>query len=321
MSPRVSPQDISVVVCAYTELRWNELLDAVASVKQQTVAPHEIIVVVDHNQRLLERARTTLSGVRLLENSEARGLGGARNSGVAAAQGSVVAFLDDDAIAAPDWLERLAAGYTDERIAGVGGAIEPMWRHGQPSWFPAEFNWVVGCTYRGMPQTRAAVRNLIGCNMSFRREVFGTIGTFRLGYGNDETELCIRLRQRCPDAVLMYEPAAKVSHQIPADRGRWAHFRSRCYFEGGSKAVVSWLLGAGDGLATERAYTARTLPSGVVREVFYTLRTRDTAGIARAATIVAGLGFTTAGYLVGRLTTAQAARRRGWVEHVPSKAV
>ena len=62
---------------------------------------------------------------------------------------------------------------------------------------PREFNWVVGCTHRGMPSTTAPVRNLIGCNMSFRREVFSRIGGFRDQIGRvgarpsgcDETEL------------------------------------------------------------------------------------------------------------------------------------
>src|SRR5215210_1027234 len=99
---------VSVVICAYTEERWSDLELAVESLTRQTRAPLEVIVVADHNQALTERARSALSGVTVVENAEHPGLSGARNTGVAASTGAVVAFLDDDAVADPAWLERLA---------------------------------------------------------------------------------------------------------------------------------------------------------------------------------------------------------------------
>lgn len=306
--------DISVVICAYTEERWRELVSAVESVRSQSVRPVEIIVVSDHNPALLERVHRELPDVVGVANREAKGLGGARNSGVTASSGSVIAFLDDDAVASPGWLSAFQAAYEDDLVVGVGGSIEPIWSDGRPAWFPDEFGWVVGCTYRGMPKSPADVRNLIGCNMSYRREAFVTVGGFRLGYGCDETEFCIRLQGHWPDRVLRYVPAAKVFHQVPASRARWRHFRSRCYFEGGSKAVVSWLVGRRQGLASERAYTRRVLPAGFGRAVRDAVVHRDLSGLARAGAIVAGLGFTTAGYLRGKLSVVEAAERRGWYD-------
>lgn len=310
----------SVVICAYTEKRWDDLVAAVTSIQQQTCLPDEIIVVVDHNPNLLERVRTQLTGVTAIANQEAQGLGGARNSGLAVAKGDVIAFLDDDAVAAPDWLEQLNVGYQDENVLGVGGAIEPLWASSQPAWFPEEFQWVVGCTYRGMPQSSAPVRNLIGCNMSLRREVFATLGGFRLGYGCDETEFCIRVHQQWPQKLLLYNPNAKVKHKVPADRARWSYFRSRCYFEGRSKAVVSWLVGRKAGLDSERSYTLRTLPQGVLRGIADTVLHSDKAGFARAFFIMAGLATTTLGYLSGSLSVMEAARERGWSEQPQQRA-
>lgn len=306
--------DVSVVICAYTEDRWDDLVAAVESVQRQHILPRETIVVVDHNPRLLERVRAEISGVVTVENTGTRGLGGGRNTGVATAQGGVIAFLDDDAMAAPDWLEQLVAGYEDGDVLGVGGAPHPLWRGGRPKWFPDEFNWVVGCAYRGMPETAMAVRNLFGCNMSYRRQVFETIGGFRLGYGCDETEFCIRARQHWPHKVLLYRPEARVYHQVPTSRSCWRYFFSRCYFEGRSKAVLSWLLGAKDGLSSERTYTLRVLPRGIMRGVADAIVRRDYAGLARAAAIAAGLAITTAGYLTGKVSVADAARERGYVE-------
>jgi glucosyl-dolichyl phosphate glucuronosyltransferase len=312
---------VSVVICAYSEDRWLDLLAAVDSVLGQTHRDCEIIVVIDHNPALLDRVRASLPDVLAIENREQRGLGGARNSGIAVALGDIIAFLDDDAMAASDWIEKLAAEYEEPAVVGVGGSIEPMWQGRRPAWFPEEFYWVVGCTYRGLPQSARPVRNLIGCNMSFRRELFEQIGTFRLGYGCDETELSIRVGQRWPHTVLLYQPLAKVSHRIAETRSTWSYYSTRCYFEGGSKAVVAWLSGSKDGLASERSYTLRVLPRGVLRNLADAIVHGDRAGIGRAGAIVAGLFITTAGYVVGTLFTKQAARRRGWYEQAQQPSI
>lgn len=309
----MTPNTFSVVLCAYTEARWDDLAAAVESLRAQTLPAHEIIVVVDHNPALLVRAARGLAGAQVLANSGARGLSGARNSGLAAATGSLIAFLDDDAIAAPDWLARMEAAYTDPRVLGVGGAITPLWPADRPAWFPSEFDWVVGCTYRGMPEQPAPVRNLIGCNMSFRREVFDLVGGFRIGrvgalsigQENDETELCIRLGAARPDGLLLYTPAAGVRHRVTSGRTAPSYFLRRCFSEGMSKAALARQVGRARGLSAERAYTLRTLPGGVARGCAETLRGRP-AGLLRAGAIVVGLGATAAGYLAGKLRRAPA---------------
>jgi glycosyltransferase involved in cell wall biosynthesis len=308
---------VSVVICAHDQRRWESLVGAVASVEAQSEKPSEIIVAIDHNEPLLEQVRALLPRVTAIPNDLARGLGGARNSGVHAASGSVVAFLDDDAVADPEWLARLGAEYSDPSVAGVGGGILPMWPGVRPRWFPDEFDWVVGCTYRGLPTGRAPVRNLIGCNMSFRRELLEELGGFRLGYGCDETELCIRLRQRHPDLTVLYLPQARVHHVVPESRARVAYFLTRCFFEGESKAVVSQIVGRTDGLASELSYTKKVLPAGIVRGVADLARHGDVYGVARAAAIVGGLTTTGAGYAVGRARARRAAALRGWEGNLP----
>lgn len=300
---------VSVVICAYTEARWDDLQAAVSSVQQQSLLPRELVVVVDHNQALLQRALAEMPTVTVLENQEAPGLSGARNTGVWAASGALIAFLDDDAVAEPDWLQLLAQACENPDVLGCGGLVEPTWRAGQPTWFPEEFHWVVGCSYRGLPRTRSAVRNLIGSSMCIRREVFESIGGFRSDVGRvgkhpvgcEETELCLRALQRWPERMFLYEPAARIRHAVPDNRTHWSYFCSRCFFEGRSKARVAQLTGARDGLASERSYTARALPQGLARNAMQVLTQRDVAGGARAGAIVAGLAITTAGYLSGLL--------------------
>ncbi len=298
--------DVSVIICAYTERRWHDTLAAVASAAAQSYPALEIIVVVDYNPSLYQRLKAELPDVTVVANHEAPGLSGGKNTGIAVARGDIVAFLDDDAIAAPDWLKFLVDSYRGD-VAGVGGLTLPLWQTSRPSWFPGEFDWVVGCTYIGMPASGAPMRNLLGGNASFRREAFTTVGGFRSGIGRsgrglpaggEETEFCIRLRQRSPRTVLLFDNRAVIWHRVPDARSRFSYFLTRCYAEGLSKALVTSNVGVGDGLSAERSHAMRALPSGVRRGIADAAR-GDEAGLARAGAIVAGLAAAVAGYCAG----------------------
>jgi glycosyltransferase involved in cell wall biosynthesis len=299
----------SVVICAYSLERWPDLVEAVDSLRAQLVGRPEIVVVVDHNDALLERSRAELPADIVVPNQHQRGLSGARNTGVAAASGEVVAFLDDDAIAAKDWLQRLGDAYTGPEVLGVGGLVVPRWAGGRkPRWFPREFGWVVGCSYLGQPTRIAPVRNLIGANMSYRMDVLLAAGGFREGIGRigrrplgcEETELSIRALQRFPGGQVLFDPGARVEHTVPRSRQGPRYFLERCYAEGLSKALVTRLVGTASGLSSERTYTLRVLPRGVLAGLIAGVR-GDIAGFGRAVAIVVGLATTTLGYVVGRL--------------------
>jgi glucosyl-dolichyl phosphate glucuronosyltransferase len=298
---------ISVVICAYTEKRWPATLAAVESLRTQSLLPTEIILVVDYNPALFDRLVAAMPDVVVLENRQEPGLSGGRNTGIAQASGEVIAFLDDDAVADRDWLKYFAESYADRAVAGVGGLTLPRWETQRPRWFPEEFDWVIGCTYAGMPRSRAPVRNLMGGNASFRREVFEIAGMFRNGIGRsagkrplgcEETELCIRLSQCSPDSVLLFDNRAVIQHLVSAARCRFSYFRSRCFAEGFSKAQIAASVGVADGLSTERRYISGALPRGVARGAADTLR-GDLWGLGRAGAIVSGLAVTAAGYAAG----------------------
>ncbi len=310
--------DVSVIICTYTENRWDALLAAVDSIRAQSAQLREIIIVVDHNPTLLARASEQFTEAVVVENREPRGLSGARNSGVAVAQGNLIAFLDDDAIAETIWVERMAECFADPLVLGVGTLIAPIWETNRPAWFPEEFYWVVGCTYRGLPQTTATVRNLFGGSMCLRREIFAEVGGFWNGVGRvdtrpmgcEETELCIRARQHWPEKILLYNPCISIQHRVPASRARWHYFSARCYAEGRSKAMISRSVGASHGLSSEWTYTWKILPRGVVRGLADALLKHDLMGLARAGAIVAGLVITTAGYLQQSVFQSLTKRRR-----------
>ena len=323
VAPGARPGDgaptVSVVISAYTEARVASLLEAVASVRRQTRPADRIVVVVDHNDRLLARLRAELPDLVVVPNGGPRGLSGARNSGVAAASGDVVAFVDDDALAEPDWLERLARPYETPEVVGVGGAIEPLWTAGAaPRWFPDEFLWVVGCTYRGVTTTAGPVGKLIGCNMSFRRDVLtgvggfriGRVGTLSIGREGDETEVCIRLALQRPGARLWYDPAARVHHRVDGNRVRFSYFCRRCLSEGLSKARLSRAFGSAVALDAERRYV-RTLLRGLVRDGVRAVARRDLEAAWRAGTIVAGSAVVSTG-LLAAFVGLRVTGTRGW---------
>jgi GT2 family glycosyltransferase len=148
--------------------------------------------------------------------------------------------------------------------------------------------------------------------MSFRRDVLLALGGFRLGYGCDETEFCIRLRQRWPEQKVLYVPDAKVFHHVPSNRTRLRRFLARCYFEGGSKAVVARLVGASPALSSEYHYARMILPRAVRRGIAEFLGHGDAYGLARAAVTVAGLLSAAAGYAAASVSAVKAAEVRGW---------
>ena len=312
----------SVVVCAYTKNRWNDALEAIVSLINSDIPPLEIILVIDHNTELYNRFRLhfdTIDIVKVIENQDVQGLSGARNSGIMASKGEYIGFLDDDAIADPVWLSRMTTWCEeDESILGVGSKVDPIWVDGDVSWFPSEFNWTVGCTYNGMPETPSAIRNPFGCSMVIRKSIFNLVGGFRTGTGRvgevplgcEETELSIRAQQRCPSMTFIFDPYARIGHKVPGKRLTWSYFLSRCYHEGISKALLARLVGAQDSLSAEKGYTLRVLPKGVLKGIVDFLFRFDFNGLARAVAIVAGLFTTGFGYLVGLTKTTRSSAQQ-----------
>jgi glycosyltransferase involved in cell wall biosynthesis len=303
-------REASVVICAYMMDRWTELKDSVVSVRRQTIPPKEVFLVIDYNDTLQRRAETEIAGgiVRVVANKYGRGLSGGRRTGAELASGEVIVFLDDDAVAEPDWLEPLLNAYDDSQVLGSGGAIQPNWQR-RPSWFPPEFNWVVGCTYDGMPVgPDNRLRNPIGASMSVRTDVFRTLGGFASELGRregggavlgvvaescEETEFAIRASRLFPGGIWRYCPGSRVHHLVPVQRSTWRFFIRRCRMEGRAKAVLTTLAGPRDSLGSERRYVV-VLGRSFMRDLVM-------GRVRRAGAIFIGLAVTTLAYANARL--------------------
>ena len=303
--------DASIIICCYADERFADVCEAIRSALDQTVAC-EVVEVVDHNPGLQARLEGLFPQVNVVENGQARGLSGARNSGIAASRGALVVFLDDDAAADPTMVAAMEAAAANTAVLGVGGRILAQWRGPAPAWFPAEFLWVVGCTYEGMAPGR--VRNLIGAAMGVRRSVSDAVGGFDAGLGRtaaglplgcEETELCIRAAQAHLGCRFVYAPEAVCRHKVGRARATWTYLATRCYAEGLSKASLATLVRSDAALSTERSYVLRVLPRGVLRGLGAIVK-GDMSGPLRAAAIVVGFACTLFGYAVGRARSRRA---------------
>jgi GT2 family glycosyltransferase len=298
----------TVVVCAYTLDRLQLTERCLRAVLGQQPAPDQLVVVVDHNEELRARLSASFTTVEVVTSGGPRGLSGARNTGIEVALGDIVVFVDDDAEPAQGWLEAILTGFQGEETLVVGGHAVAAWESGQPAWFPDEYLWVVGCSYRGQ-RTSGRIRNPIGCNMAFRRAVFETVGGFdssvgRMGtipLGAEETELCARLHRSVPGAGIAILEDAVVRHAVPASRGRIGYFIRRCYYEGISKAVLQRLVD-GSALAPEGDYVLRTLTGGTAGRLVRALRLdRPATQLRQIAVLWLGLASASIGYVHGRI--------------------
>lgn len=288
---------VSIIICAHSTDRWEQLRNALDSAVSER--PDEVLVVIDHNVDLLRLAKDGVESrgsqppVRVVANDNAQGLSGARNTGIALTDSAITAFIDDDAEALPGWLGHLISPFDDPTVVAVGGRALPARPDHFPAWWPHEYDWVVGCSWTGLPEVLTEVRNVIGCTMAFRREALVATDGFdvRLGRvganaaGCEETELCMRLSRG--GARVLYEPKATVLHHI--DRGRLTprYFLRRCWAEGRSKALIRRTLGAGS-LGPERRFAVEALRRSFRNGAGAILR-RDASGIACAAATLGGL--------------------------------
>ncbi len=214
---------MSVIISAYSEDRIEDVRDVIRSLKSQTYKNLEKIIVVDRNRNTFNILMKYINNdVNLVFHESPPGLSGARNTGIANANGDLISFLDDDSIASETWAETIMEDFDEsaDDVIAIGGIIRPIWIGREPIWLPRELYWTIGCTYDGFRKEKGYVERLFGSNMVFRKEIFEIIGGFNPDLGRinnrqlvgEETELFIKISNY--GYKVLYDPDAVIYHKI-----------------------------------------------------------------------------------------------------------
>lgn len=196
---------VSVVVCAYNAERTMD--SCLASLKELNYPNYEVIVVNDGSRDRTLEITQRYDYVRLI-NQENKGLSVARNVGMAAATGEIMAYTDSDCMVDPDWLTYLVAKFLSSGVAAVGG----------PNLSPPEDSLVPACVAvsPGVPThillSDEVAEHIAGCNMAFRREILEEINGFNPIFrtAGDDVDICWRLQDK--GYTIGFSPTAIVWH-------------------------------------------------------------------------------------------------------------
>jgi O-antigen biosynthesis protein len=195
---------VSVVVCSYNGERT--IRDCLQGLRKLDYPNYEVIVVNDGSKDRTEAIAKEF-GFRLI-STENRGLSSARNTGMRAAKGEIVAYIDDDAIPDPHWLTYLAASYLRTNHMGIGGPNLPP--RGDSPTADCVANSPGNATH--VLLTDDVAEHIPGCNMSFRKEALEAIGGFdeRFRIAGDDVDLCWRIQEQ--GWTVGFNPVAMVWH-------------------------------------------------------------------------------------------------------------
>ena len=212
--PRTLPR-VSVVVCAYNAA--DTLDECLTSLEHLTYSDFEVIVVNDGSRDRTGDIARRHAACRVIDLDHA-GLSAARNAGLAAATGDIVAYTDADVRVDPDWLTYLVQPFANADVVAAGGLSLP----------PIDSPWMAHCVARapGGPThvllDDCTAEHVPGCNLAVRRDALRAIGGFNPIYlrAGDDVDVCWRLQNS--GGRIEFVPAALVWHHHRASvRAFW----------------------------------------------------------------------------------------------------
>lgn len=301
---------ISAIIPTYNRDRY--IGKALQSLANQTLqkACYEIIVVdncsTDSTKRIVTEEFAHVPNLRYLYEPIA-GLNQARNTGWTQAKGKYVAFMDDDAISCPQWLEKIIEVFESAgpKLGCVGGKVEAIWEAPRPSWLADE---MLSClTILDWNSTPVIIHNpqfLAGANFAFPRRLLELVGGFKAGVdrvgnkllSNGDIMMERQLQEQGYDCF--YHPEIAVHHHIFASRLTQKWFLRRFFWQGISDAVMEIELRSVSSLTRMRK-ALRLTPGLILSPRRYSNLLRSTDTPQEFAFKCSTLGR--AGYILGLL--------------------
>lgn len=236
---------ISAVICTYN--RYDVLDKAIKSLESQTLPLSDFEILVIDNSPDFATSEAVKKDYDAIGNltyviEKTPGLSNARNVATGLAQSNFVAFMDDDAIADPKWLEKIleAIAHYGLEVDVIGGRIDPIWEKPRPKWLGEELlgnvsvvNWGGGCRIADEKEWFA------GANVTFRVQALKAHGGFAVNLGrkgsgavllsNEESDLIEKIR--AVGGKVVYQPEARVDHLVEAKRLERSWFRRRASWQ------------------------------------------------------------------------------------------
>ncbi|WP_439026669.1 glucosyl-dolichyl phosphate glucuronosyltransferase [Haloarchaeobius sp. DT45] len=301
---------VSVVVCTYPTDRYECFHECVESVLGQTYEDMEVVLIIDGNEEVHEWTVDDFGqepNVRIHCNDENRGISYSRTKGAELADGEIVAMIDDDATAEPDWIETLVETYETTDALAVGGDVRPDWQVEKPDFFPDEFYWLVGCVEPGFAEDGEEVRNTYGSNISYRRDVFLNVGGYDPNTGRKgekhlqahEAPAGIRMLEEYGRGMVFNEDAV-VHHKLFDYRGNYRWLVSRSFWQGYSKRVMDLLYpNAPD---DKSAYLYQLMTHFVPKRIAALVRSPSLPKVKQLITIFVFTAVVGLGYLCAMVT-------------------
>jgi glucosyl-dolichyl phosphate glucuronosyltransferase len=233
---------ISAIICTYN--RDDLLPFSLESLCRQTLHPasYQIIIINNNCTDNTDEVVYQFQGkypqhtIHLVHEFQ-QGLSHARNKGWQEATSPIVAYLDDDAKAAEDWLEQILTRFEDEKVLAVGGYVDVFYLTPKPTWFLDEYGIISHGNHEHiLPHNYY----LAGGNMAWRKVVFEKYGGFDTDKGvtgdilslGEETWLMRRLRQHIEDAVFLYTPQVRIYHYVPPQKMYVRYHLKRAFVAG-----------------------------------------------------------------------------------------
>ena len=277
---------MDVTVCICTHDRPDYVRTCLDGLRRQTLSPDKFdILVVDSASTgnvpaQLASMVAEIDNARLLRVEQV-GISIARNAGAFEADGAYVAYIDDDAIPAEDWVERIVAA-TDARrppTAMIGGRILPYWEAPLPPWWPSQLRGSLSIIeYEGEGEYRTnelpAGLEPYGANMVVHVLSLLAIGGFGTSSGRvgrallSDEEVQLAWRLQATGHSVRYDSRIMVRHQIQATRLTPGWLLSRLYWQGVSTVLTRRMLGRSGAVWRELprriAVAAVLAPSGLL---------------------------------------------------------
>ncbi|MGA2412306.1 MAG: glycosyltransferase [Candidatus Binataceae bacterium] len=244
---------ISAAICTYN--RYDLLETALASLRQQTISKGEYSILVVDNSPDPNKARAFVDKYDKVENirclyTSTAGLANARNIALDACDTELIAYLDDDAIASPGWLESLQNAFDlfGARAGAAGGPVDPIWQEDRPAWLPDDLlSALTVVDWGGSIRALCDGQWIAGANMAFRTHAVRDAGAFSTGLGrvgagsvllsNEEIEILAKLRSAGLRTI--WAPGARVRHLVGRERLQQSWLRKRYAWQAVSDFVSS----------------------------------------------------------------------------------